>query len=97
MHTPQVNGAHERMNELFSSPPSFDDFVAHIRTLKNNSGPGPSGCSYNMIKSWPDITKRAAYDCLIQFWTDKHIPIHWKWQWLVPAPKKPTDTPYNSH
>ena len=49
MHTSQVDAAHERMNELFSSPPSFDDFVAHICTFKNNSGPGPSGCSYTLI------------------------------------------------
>jgi hypothetical protein len=81
------------MTDIFNTPPSFEEFVAHIRTLKNNSGPGPSGCSYNMIKSWPEVTKKAAYDCLAQFWTDKHIPTHWKWRWLVPAPKKPTDTP----
>ena len=93
MHTPQVDTAHSRMTDIFNTPPSFEEFVAHIRTLTNNSGPGPSGCSYNMIKSWPEVTKKAAYDCLAQFWTDKHIPTHWKWRWLVPAPKKPTDTP----
>ena len=52
-----------------------------------------SGCSYNMIKSWPEPALRAAYDCISICWQDRTTPDHWRWRWLVPIPKKATDTP----
>ena len=79
--------------ELFTTTPSFDEFTAHVRKLRNNSAPGMSGCSYNMIKSWPEPVLRAAYDSVAIFWQNRAIPDYWRWRWLVPIPKKTTDTP----
>ena len=78
---------------MFSNAPTFEEFTAQVRSLRNNSAPGMSGCSYNMIKTWPEPALRAAYDCIVQFWQDRTIPDHWRWCWLVPTPKKATDTP----
>jgi len=28
-----------------------------------------------------------AYECLATMWYDRHIPVAWKWKWLVPIPQ----------
>ena len=83
----------ETLRAAFSTTPSFDEFVHQVRNLRNNSAPGMTGCSYNMIKAWPEPVLRAAYDSIALFWENRSVPDHWKWRWLVPIPKKPTDTP----
>ena len=76
---------------LFASPPSYEDFCKAITHGKNESAPGMSGLSYNMIKAWPASCKQAAYDCLERQWKDKHYCPSWKGRWLVPIPKKFND------
>ena len=93
LHTPNRSQALAHLTNIFEEPPTFDEFCSYLRTLKNNSSSGILGYSYNMIKSWPEPTLRAAYDCIALFWTNRDIPNHWKWRWLIPIPKKPTDTP----
>ena len=53
MENPGRTQAHEHLLQVFSTVPTFDEFTAQVRSLRNNSAPGMSGCSYNMIKSWP--------------------------------------------
>ena len=87
-HTPGRINALNKLTQIFSAPPSFDEFVNHISHLSNNSAPGMSGCSYNMMKSWPEPAQRAAYDWMAKFWSSKHVAPHWQWRWLIPIPKK---------
>ena len=66
----QNPGRAEAQNHLatvFSTAPTFEEFNTKVRSLRNNSAPGMSGCSYNMIKSWPEPALRAAYDCIVLF------------------------------
>ena len=93
LHNPGRSEAHTNLVAAFSTAPSFEEFASKVRSLRNNSAPGMSGCSYNMIKSWPEPTLRAAYDCIVAFWENRSIPDHWRWRWLVPTPKKATDAP----
>ena len=88
-HTPRIDESSARLQIAFSSSPTYADFREHVRTLPNSSSPGMLGCSYNMIKSWPESALEAAHGCLSKFWDNKHIPDHWKWRWLTPIPKNP--------
>ena len=88
---PQREATETELSALFASPPTYSDFSRTIRNLKNNSAPGMSGLSYNMIKAWPDSCKQMAYECLSRQWTAKHVCPSWRWRWLVPIPKKHND------
>ena len=88
---PDRDATEAEMAALFAEPPPYSAFCRAISSAKNGSAPGVSGLSYNMIKSWPEQCKQAAYDCLVRQWQDKHICPSWKWRWLVPIPKKFND------
>ena len=77
LQNPGRTEAHEHLLSVFSTIPTFEEFTSQVRSLRNNSTPGMSGCSYNMIKSWPEPVLRAAYDCIAIFWQDTTIPDLW--------------------
>ena len=78
LQNPGGTEAHAHLLAAFATVPSFEEFTSQVRSLWNNSAPGMSGCSYNMIKSWPEPALRAAYDCISIFWEDRSIPDQWK-------------------
>jgi hypothetical protein len=90
---PQANAIRQDLSAELLHAPSYDEFLDRISRLKRNSSPGMSGLSYNMLRKAPTCVIREMHTCLVQFWEDKHIPASWKWRWLVPIPKKPTDAP----
>ena len=90
---PRSNLVREQLTTEMAEAPTLQEFEYKIRKLKANSSPGPSGLSYNMIKKAPTVVIHEIYKCLEQFWKNKHIPAGFKWRWLVPIPKNPTDTP----
>jgi hypothetical protein len=53
LQNPGRTEAHEHLLAAFATVPTFEEFTSQVRSLRNNSAPGMSGCSYNMIKSWP--------------------------------------------
>ena len=83
----------KELSEQLAEPPSLEEFENKIRKLKSYSSPGPSGLTYNMLKKCPSTTTKELYKCLKQMWANKRIATSWKWRWLVPIPKKPTDSP----
>jgi len=68
-------------------PPSIEEFRSAIRAMSQDSVAGPSRCSYNMIKSWPQPMVESVFAALLILWTDRVIPPWWKFRWLVPIPK----------
>jgi hypothetical protein len=82
--------------ELFQSSvmvlPSYDEFLAAIRTCRRGSAGGISGLTYNMVKAWPDKVKELAYALLSECWANNIIPDFWRIKWLVPIPKTPEPT-----
>ena len=83
----------DQLSTELMEAPTLEEFTKRISNLKSNSSPGMSGLSYNMLSKAPKVVIAEMHKCLAQFWTDKHIPASWKWRWLVPIPKKPTDSP----
>jgi hypothetical protein len=90
---PQAAAIRQQLVQELASAPSYEEFTSRINNLKRNSSPGMSGLSYNMLRKSPPVVIQEMHKCLVQFWEDKHIPASWKWRWLVPIPKKPTDAP----
>ena len=90
-NNPQRESTANELQLLLANPPSNAEFLEAIKHLHTGSAPGMSGCSYNMIKMWPDSCKQIAYDCLARQWEDKYRCPSWKWRWLVPIPKKHND------
>ena len=83
----------EQLTDELMTAPSLAELTSKISQLKHNSSAGMSGLSYNMLLKAPPCVIQEIYKCLVQFWDDKHIPASWKWRWLVPIPKQPTETP----
>ena len=90
---PQAAAIREQLTQELAAAPTIEEFTERISQLKRNSSPGMSGLSYNMLRKAPKVVIQEMHKCLAQFWEDKHIPASWKWRWLVPIPKKPTDSP----
>ena len=90
---PQADSVRLQLSDELSEAPTLEELQIKIGKLKHYSSPGMSGLSYNMLHKAPKIVIQEIHKCLVQFWTDKHIPTSWKWRWLVPIPKKPTDSP----
>ena len=90
---PQAAAIRQQLTQELASAPSIEESTDRISQLKRNSSPGMSGLSYNMLRKAPKVVIQEMHKCLAQFWEDKHIPSSWKWRWLVPIPKKPTDAP----
>jgi hypothetical protein len=72
------------------SDPSYEDFAAAVDCAPNDSAPGPSGLSYNMIKLWQDNMRRRVFGDLLDCWKRKSVPEYWKWRFLAPIPKDST-------
>jgi len=79
-------------NVLISSletPPTLAEFKSAIRHTKTNSAPGPSGLSYNMLKSLPRDMVEWVHDKWVWFWNLPHddLPKSWRWRYLHQLPK----------
>jgi hypothetical protein len=68
-------------------PPTVEDLYKSIRHTKTNSAPGPSGLSYNMLKSFPREMVEYVHSLLAHYWLPGPKPKSWKWRWLHLIPK----------
>ena len=84
---PNANALRQDMEDIFLAPVTFDEFQNIIQLASNNTAPGPSGLSFNMIKSWPDDVIQTVFSALNTLWNTKDIPSQWKWRWLCLKPK----------
>ena len=76
------------MERCLNINPTYTQFCQTISHLPKGKAAGPDQITYDMIKAWPDVFKQAAFTALDSLWTNKEIPEHWKWMWLVAIPKK---------
>jgi hypothetical protein len=81
-----------RTKEFYMACPSRQEFEDAIARSANNSSPGITGLSYNMIKNWQPLLKDQIYAALANLWSEKKGPGHWMARWLVPIPKKEQPT-----
>ena len=83
----QTDSLHDAFTDIFSLPPTFDEFLAAIHTSSRRTAPGATGLTYSMIRARPRAITHIVYQCLVQMWTDKSIPDDWKWRWICLLPK----------
>ena len=72
--------------------PTLAELKESIRRRPSDSAPSVTGCSYNMLKLWPEEVLEVAYKALDSLWDDMRIPDYWRWRYLVLLPKKPDPT-----
>ena len=65
-----------------AEPPSIEEFYKGIRNTKTNSAPGPSGLSYNMLKSMHRPMVEQIYEWLVMLWHGRTKIASWGWRWL---------------
>ena len=82
---------HNSLAMILEPPPSVEDLYASIRRTKTNSAPGPSGLSYNMLKSFPREMVEYVHSLIVHYWAPGPKPVSWKWRWLHLIPKTVKD------
>ena len=76
-----------RLQEDFTQPPSYEDYLTAIKSHKKDTAPGMTGFSYRHLKTLPEDLYKATYNMLCTLWPTQHIPDYWKQRWLIPLPK----------
>ena len=86
---PEAPNVRAVLTVSLETPPTLAEFKYAIQHTKTNSAPGPSGLSYNMLKSLPRDMMEWVYDKWIWFWNQPHpnLPISWRWRLLHQLPK----------
>ena len=79
---PQASNVLEDLTLALAEPPTLEDLYKSIRCAKTNSAPGPSGLSYNMLKSMPRAMVEYIHFLLVQLWHSRTKPESWGWRWL---------------
>ena len=87
----QQRPTEDKMNYLAQTlrkPPTIEEFTNNLKKCKENSAPGPTGLSYNMIKEWPEDLLKKVYEILAELWETQAIPEYWKNRLITLIPKK---------
>ena len=84
---PNIQAGRTRLQEVFTQPPSYDDYLTAIKSHKKDTAPGMTGFSYRHLKTLPEDLHKATYNMLCTLWPTQHIPDFWKQRWLIPLPK----------
>jgi hypothetical protein len=79
---PQAYQVHDILSVTLADPPSIEDLYKSIRCAKTNSAPGPSGLSYNMLKSMPREMVEQLHTWLALLWQSRTKIASWGWRWL---------------
>ena len=75
------------MEEALIKEPTYIEFINPLKKPKENSAPGRSGLSYNMIKLWPEELKQAVFEILLHLWRTNITPEYWKVEMINLIPK----------
>ena len=84
---PNIDTGRSRLQEVFTQPPTYEDYLNAIKSHKKDTAPGMTGFSYRHLKTLPEDLHKATYQMLCTLWPTQHIPEFWKQRWLVPLPK----------
>jgi ribonuclease HI len=79
----------QHLTDILLRPPTQAEFLQTLKKCKENSAPGVTGLSYNMIKLWPDDMHTAVFNILADLWTTYTIPAYWKDRMITLIPKSP--------
>ena len=82
-----IEAGRSRLNEVFTQPPTYNDYLTAIKFHKKDTAPGMSDLSYRHLKTLPEDLYKATYQMRCTLWPTQHILAFWKQRWLVPLPK----------
>ena len=89
---PNIDTGRSRLQNVFTHPPTYDDYLNAIKSHKKDTAPGMTGFSYRHLKTLPEDLHQATYQMLCTPWPTQHIPEFWKQRWLIPLSKQPNST-----
>ena len=71
---PNIEAGRSRLTEVFTHPPTYDDYLTAIKSHKKNTAAGMSGLSYRHLKTLPEDLHKATYQMLCTLWPTQQIP-----------------------
>ena len=74
--------------EIETSPPSKEEIINAIKSLKNNKAPGPVNLNVEIFKTDPAIATEILLPLMMKVWEDKRIPDDWNEATIIRIPKK---------
>lgn len=80
-----------------SLPPSYEEIVDIIKSLKNNSAPGEDGLITEVWKLDHEHITPKIYRIILDIWTTERIPTEWKSALIHPLHKKGSKTDPNNY
>jgi hypothetical protein len=75
---PNIQAGCNRLQEVFTQPPTYDDYLNAIKSHKKDTAPGMTGFSYRHLKTLPEDLHKTTYQMLCTLWPTQHIPDFWK-------------------
>lgn len=83
--------------EDYNAPLTLSELENEIRSLKENSTPGPDLIHNKMIKNLPQIAKENLLAIFNRLWNNNEFPKQWRVAEIVPIPKpgRPSDQAKN--
>ena len=61
---PNIEAERSQLTEVFTQPPTYDDYFTAIKSHKKDTAPGMSGLSYRHLKTLPEDLHKATYQML---------------------------------
>ena len=59
---PNIQAGRTRLQEVFTQPPSYEDYITAIKLHKKDTAPGLTGFSYRHLKTLPEDLHKATYN-----------------------------------
>ena len=73
-NVPNIQAGREQLHQVFTQPPTYEDYLTAIKSHKKNTAPGLTGFSYRHLKALPEDLHKATYAMLCSLWPTQHIP-----------------------
>ncbi|KAK3760073.1 hypothetical protein RRG08_064743 [Elysia crispata] len=86
---PGIQEAEEDL-DVATTPPTKEEIIRAIKSLKNNKAPGPDFLNAELFKSDPPLAAEILLPLLTTAWNKKEIPEDWKEGVIIKIPKKGT-------
>lgn len=76
--------------DISTAPPTKEEIIQAIKTLKNNKAPGPDNMNAELFKADPDLSAMILLPLMTRIWEEKAIPNDWNEGIIIKIPKKGT-------
>ncbi|KAK3761956.1 hypothetical protein RRG08_035160 [Elysia crispata] len=84
---PDIQEAEEDL-DVATTPPTKEEIIRAIKSLRNNKAPGPDFLNAELFKSDPPLAAEILLPLLTTAWNKKEIPEDWNEGVIIKIPKK---------